>query len=63
MIPLSLVLRKVKVGYVRGTNEVKTNHLLYMDDLKLYGKTYQIETLVETVQTVSKDIGMEFGIK
>ena len=64
MIPLSLVLRKVKAGYVWGANEVKTNHLLYMDDVKLYGKSYdQIETLVETVHTVSKDIGMEFGIK
>ena len=35
-----------------------------MEDLKLYRKTYdQIETLVETVHTVCKDIGMEFGIK
>ena len=64
MIPLSLVLRKVKAGYIWGANEVKTNHLLYMDDLKLYGKSHdQIETLVETVHTVSKDIRMEFGIK
>ena len=64
MIPLSLVLRKVKAGYAWGANEVKTNHLLYMDDLKLYGKSYdQIETLVETVHMVSKDIGMECGIE
>ena len=44
--------------------ELKTNHLLYMDDLKLYGKTYdQIDAVVQTVYTVSEDIGMELGIK
>ena len=55
MIPLSVVLRKVKYGYAWGANEEKTNHILYMDDLKLYGKSCdQIETLVETVHMVSK---------
>jgi hypothetical protein len=35
-----------------------------MDDLKLFGKNKeQIDSLVETVHIVSKDIGMEFGIK
>ena len=64
MIPFSLVLRKVKAGYAWGANEVKTNHLLYIDYFKLYGKSYdQIETLVETVHMVSKDIDMEFGIE
>ena len=64
MIPLSLVLRKVKAGYAWGANEVKTNHLLDMDDLKLYGKSYdQIETLVETVHMVSKDISMELALR
>ena len=37
MIPLSLVLRKVTAGSAWGAHEVKTNHLLYIDDLKLYG--------------------------
>ena len=46
------------------SNELKTNHLLYMDDLKLYDKTYdQIDALAQTVHTVSEDIGMELGIK
>ena len=63
MIPLSMVLRRVKAGYVWGSNELKTNHLLYTDDLKLYGKTYdQIDALVQAVHTVSEDIGMELGI-
>ena len=49
MMPLSMVLRSVKAGYDWGTNEVRTNHVLYVDDLiKPYGKTYkQTETLVQ----------------
>ena len=47
-----------------GGNEVKTNHLLYMDDLKLHVKSYdQIERLIETAHAVRKHIGIEFGIK
>ena len=35
-----------------------------MDDLKLFGKSYeQIASLMQTVHTFSIDIGMEFGIK
>ena len=36
MIPLSKVLRKSKAGYRLG--EVKINHLLFMDDLKMFAK-------------------------
>ena len=47
-----------------GSIELKTNHLLYMEDLKLYGKTYEkIDALVQTMHTVREGIGMEFGIK
>ena len=48
---------------VIGSEDGKNSHLLDVDDLKLYGKSSdQIETLIETVHTVSRDIGMEFGI-
>ena len=51
-------------GYEWGGREFKINHLLFMDDLKLFGKSYeQIDSLVQTVHTFSMDIGMEFGIK
>ena len=41
----------------------RINHLFFMDDLKLFAKNEdQIDTLVKTVYSVSKDIGMEFGI-
>ena len=35
LIPLTMVLRKAKAGSQFNGGE-KTNHLLYMDDLKLY---------------------------
>ena len=39
MIPLSLLLRKVKISYEWGREQFKLNHLLFMDDLKLLGKS------------------------
>ena len=33
-----------------------------MDNLKLYGKNSQIDSLVKTVWNYSEDIGMKFGI-
>ncbi len=64
MIPLSLVLRKVNACYEWGKREYKLNHLLFMDDLKLFGKNEeQIDSLVNTVHVFSTDIGMEFGLR
>ena len=58
MIPLTLILRKSTAGYDLA-NEFKVNHLLFMDDLKLFGKNEdQIDSLVQTVQLFSEDIGM-----
>ena len=55
MIPLSLLLRKVKASYEWGRKEFKFNHLVFMDDLKLFGKS--------DGQIDSEDVGMEFGLK
>ena len=64
MIPMSLVLRKVKAGYEWGTREFSLNHLVFMDDLKLYGmREKQIDSLVRTVHILSTDMEMEFGIR
>ena len=64
MIPISLVLRTVKAGYEWGKKGFSLNHLLFIDDLKLYGKSEeQIDSLVRTVHILSTDIGMEFGIR
>ena len=64
MNPKSLALRKIKAGYDWGKKEFSLNHLLFMDDLKLYEKSEdQIDSLVRTVHSVSADVGMEFGIR
>ena len=39
MMPLSLILKKVNECYKWGKKEYKLNHLLFMDDLKLYYKS------------------------
>ena len=63
LIPLTHVLHKANERYTLGGGE-KINHLLFMDDLKLYGKSEnEIKGLVSTVEDFSQDIGMEFGIK
>uniref|UniRef100_A0A1X7SUE5 Reverse transcriptase domain-containing protein n=1 Tax=Amphimedon queenslandica TaxID=400682 RepID=A0A1X7SUE5_AMPQE len=63
MVPLSLVLRTVSAGYKIRDKNVRMNHLMFMDDLKLFGKNErQIHSLINRVQAVSEDIGMEFGI-
>ena len=65
MISLTLLLlRKVKVEYEWYKKHIKLNHLLFMDDLKLFGKgENEINSLAQTVHVFSKDIGMEFGMK
>ena len=64
LVPLSLILKKVNSCYKWGKKEHKLNHLLSMDDLKLYAKSKeQANRLVATVHVFSTDIGMEFEIK
>ena len=59
-----MILKKVNACYICGKKEYKLNHLLFMDDLKLYVKSKEQTTmLVRTVYVFSTDIGMEFGIK
>ena len=44
--------------------EYKLNHLLFMDDLKLFSKSEeQMDTLVRTVHVFNTDIRMEFVMK
>ena len=63
MIPLTMFLRREDMEYSFGRERKKVNHLLSMDDLKLYGKDKEeVEKLVEVVHVFSRDIGMEFGL-
>lgn len=59
--PLSEILHLSGKEYTLKTKE-KINHLLYMDDLKLFSKNEDgLNTLVHTVRMFSNDIQMEFG--
>ena len=64
LIPLSLILRKTKIAFEFSESKEKINHLLFMDDLKLYSRSEKgLDSLVQTVRVFSEDIGMEFGIE
>ena len=57
LIPLSLILRKAKAAYEFSGSKVKINHLLFMDDLKLYScNEKELDLLVQTRCIFSKDI-------
>ena len=62
MNPLSELLKESGLGYkIKGGQQI--NHLLYMDDLKLYAKSErELDSLTQTVRIYSKDIGMTFGL-
>ena len=67
MLPLLFViytttdplLRELNKGYIIRNTMI--NHQLFMDDLKLFGKSEsQVESLVNTVHTMSKDLEWVF---
>ena len=63
LIPLILILRKTKAAYEFSKSKEKINHLLFMDDLKLYSRSEKgLDSLVQTLRVFSEEIGMEFGI-
>ena len=64
LIPLSLILRKAKAAYEFSESKEKINHLLFMDDLKLYSRNEKrLDSLLQTVRVLSEYMGIEFGIK
>ncbi|MUZ80571.1 reverse transcriptase domain-containing protein, partial [Shigella flexneri] len=63
-MPLTNILSKCSAGYKFTETKEKMNHLMYMDDLKLFAKNKgELETLISTTRIFSTDIGMEFGIE
>ena len=63
LFPLAIVLRNTKMGYKLSSGTV-VSHLLYMDDLKLYGKNHnEVESLLHTVEIFCSDIKMSFGVR
>ena len=64
MMPLNHILRKCAAGYKLSRSQEKINHLMYMDDIKLFAKNEkELETLKYAVRIYSQDIGMEFSIE
>ena len=64
MMPLNHIHRKCTAGYNLGKSQEKINHLIYMDDIKLFAKKEkELETLMHTVRIYNQDIGIEFGIE
>ena len=63
-MPLNHILRKCTTGYKLSRSQEKINHLIYMDDIRLFAKNEkELETLIHVVRIYSQDTGMEFGIE
>ena len=61
LTPLSLLLDSLNGYQVTGSKQI--NHLLYMDDLKLFAKNdSQLGILLRTVKMFSDDVGLTFGL-
>ena len=64
MMPLNHILRKCTAGYKLSRSQEKINHLMNMDDIKLFAKKEkELDTVLQAVRIYSQDIGMEFGIE
>ncbi|XP_066950703.1 uncharacterized protein [Macrobrachium rosenbergii] len=64
MVPMTKVLQKMDAGYQLKKGGNRINPLMFMDNIKLYGKHIkEIDTIIQTVRIVSGDIRMEFGIE
>ena len=64
MLPLSSVLNESAAGHQLSKKEGRITHLLFMDDLKLYGRhEKKINSLVHSVRLFCSDIGIDFGIE
>ena len=64
IMPLNHIHWKCLAGYKLSRSQEKINHLMYMDNIKLFGKNGKDrETLIHAVRIYSQDIEMEFGIE
>ena len=64
MIPMTTILRQTGLGYQTSKSAAKISNLLYMDDLKLYGKSSnELVSQLNTVRIFSTDTSMEFGLE
>ena len=58
------ILRKCTTGYKLSKLQEKINHLMYMDDIKLFAKNEkELETLIQAVRIYSQYIWMKIDTK
>ena len=58
LIPVAMIFITLKQGYSFGKGKERLNHLLFMDDIKLYGSNdNEIDSLVKLVKRESKLLG------
>ena len=63
LLPLSIILNETDLRYVTSRNH-KLNHLLFMDDLKLYAKSgRKLDSLIQIVRIFSDNVEMVFGLE
>ena len=61
---LNHILRKCTAGYTLSKSQEKINHLMYMDDIKLFAKNeIELKTLMPKVRIYSQDKGIEYGME
>ena len=58
-----MILRRAKAAYDFSESKEKINHLLFIDDLKLYSRSEKGLDSVQTACVFSENIRMEFGIE
>ena len=64
MIPLSAISKRMNAGYEWDKKECRVNHLMFMDDVKLYSKNEkQLDSLVNTCHILSTDIGINSDLR
>ena len=64
MMQLNHILRICTNEYKLIKSQEKNNHIIYMDDIKLFCKNEnELETLIKAVKINSEDIKKEFGIE
>ena len=64
MMPLNHILRKSTARYKLSKLQENINHLMYMDNIKLFVKNEkELETLIQAMRIHCDDIGMEFDIE
>jgi len=62
--PRSEIRKHVISPYRPAKDMTPINHLLFMDDLKLYGANRdQLDSLIQVVRIFSQDIKMSFGLE